>query len=163
MKLLSLLLLGAASLLAQIPDALKPPPTESLMLKALGRGKQIYECRGAAGKFEWVLETPQADLLDAQGKVIGRHFQGPTWQATDGSKVVGEVQQHANSPHAGAIPWLLLKAKSHEGAGTFARVTYIQRLNTVGGAAAPEGCDSGHAGKEIAVEYQADYYFYSAR
>jgi hypothetical protein len=162
MKTLALLFLGAGWILAQIPDALKPPASETLVLKALGRGKQIYECRGAAGKFEWVLERPQADLLDSQGRILGRHFEGPTWQAADGSRVVGEVQQHANAPHAGAIPWLLLKAKSHEGTGTFARVTYVQRLNTVGGAVAPEGCDAGHAGKEIAVEYQADYYFYSA-
>ena len=149
-----------------VPENLKAPATETVFLKALGKGRQIYLCQalpGNATKFDWVLEKPQADLLNAQGQRIGRHFEGPTWEAADGSKVVGEVQQRAPAPHAGAVPWLLLKARSHQGAGTFAGVTYIQRVDTVGGGAPVGGCDQFHAGKETAIEYQADYYFYTAR
>lgn len=79
-----------------------------------------------------------------------------------GGKVTGEVQQRAQAPRAGAVPWLLLKAKTAEGPGTLGRVTYIQRVNTMGGAAPVEGCDQAHAGKGVAVDYQADYYFYGA-
>ena len=166
-----LMILGAASIQAQVappqvPDSLKPPPSEAVLLRALGKGKQIYACQANpadAMKFEWVLEKPEADLLDAQGKKIGSHYEGPTWQATDGSKVIGEVQQRAQSPRAGAIPWLLLKAKTNQGTGVFARVTFVQRVDTVGGAAPADGCNSGRAGKELVIEYQATYYFYAAR
>lgn len=130
---------------------------------AFGKGKQIYACQPSPqdkAKFEWILEKPQADLLDGQGKRIGKHYEGPTWEAADGSKVTGEVQQRTQAPRVGAVPWLLLKAKTTEGAGAFARVTYIQRVNTMGGAAPAEGCDVAHAGRESAVDYQADYYFY---
>jgi hypothetical protein len=150
----------------QVPENLKPPATQVVVLKALGKGKQIYACQANPQdktKFEWLLEKPQADLLDANGQRIGTHFEGPTWQAADGSKVVGEVQQRAQSPRTGAVPWLLLKAKSTQGSGTFARVTYIQRVNTIGGAPPAEGCDQSRAGKEVAVNYQADYYFYAAQ
>lgn len=150
----------------QVPDGLKPPATEVVLLRALGKGKQIYACQANpsdAMKFEWVLEKPQADLLDAQGKRIGTHYEGPTWEAADGSKVIGEVQQRAQSPRAGAIPWLLLKAKTNQGKGMFARVTFVQRVDTVGGAAPADGCTSGRAGKELVIEYQATYYFYIAR
>jgi Protein of unknown function (DUF3455) len=150
----------------QVPENLKPPAGEAVLLKASGRGKQIYACQavpGNAARFDWVLEKPQAELLDARGKRIGRHYEGPTWEASDGSKVVGEVQQRAPAPHAGAVPWLLLKAKTTQGAGIFGRVTYIQRVGTVGGAAPAEGCDSSHTGREVAIDYQAEYYFYGPR
>jgi hypothetical protein len=70
-------------------------------------------------QFEWVFKAPEADLTGDKGERIGRHYGGPTWEANDGSKVVGEVLQRADAPRAGAVPWLLLKAKSNQGAGTF--------------------------------------------
>jgi hypothetical protein len=149
-----------------VPENLKVPGAESVVLKALGRGKQIYACQAAAAHpaiFQWVLEKPQADLLDERGKKIGRHYEGPAWEATDGSKVIGEVRERAKAPREGAVPWLLLKAKSTEGAGTFGRVTYIQRVDTVGGVAPAGGCDQSHAGAEVAIDYQATYYFYAPR
>ena len=39
-------------------------------------------------------------------------------------------------------------------------VTYIQRLNTVGGTAPTAACNAGVAGKKETVKYQADYVFY---
>ena len=149
-----------------MPESLKAPASQTVLLKATGRGKQIYGCRAGSGgpaKFEWVLKRPQADLFDAQGRKIGRHFEGPTWEATDGSKVVGEVLQRAAAPRPGAVPWLLLKAKTTQGTGLFGQVTYVQRVATVGGAAPASGCNQAHAGKEIAIDYHADYYFYAAR
>jgi hypothetical protein len=66
------------------------------------------------------------------------------------------------SPVEGAIPWLLLRAKSNEGAGALASVKYIQRVDTTGGVAPSAGCDAGHAGAETRVEYSANYVFYGA-
>lgn len=166
---MSLMACGAAA--AQIapppvPENLKVPDTEAVLFKALGKGKQIYVCSAKPGdgnEFAWALDRPQADLLGEVGHVIGKHYKGPTWEATDGSKVGGQVQQRANAPNANAVPWLLLKATSHEGAGAFARVTYIQRVDTVGGMAPAAGCDKSHAGAEASADYQATYFFYVAR
>ena len=144
---------------AQVPENLQVPGTETVVLKALGKGKQIYVC----GANAWVLDRPQADLYGEKGDVIGKHYKGPVWEATDGSKVSGRVQERANAPKANAIPWLLLKAASHEGAGTFAGISYIQRVDTEGGAAPAAGCDKSHAGAELAVDYQATYIFYGAQ
>lgn len=99
-------------------------------------------------------------MFDRHGKKIGRHYAGPTWEATDGSKVVGEFKNRAPSTDANAIPWLLLAGKKHEGYGIFSRVTSIQRLETVGGKAPAEGCDQSSQGKELRVPYTAVYYFY---
>jgi hypothetical protein len=162
---LSMALIGAP-VPPQVPANLKVPDTEIVLLKALGKGKQIYRCAASAnapGRFEWVLEKPQATLFNDRGDRIGTHFEGPTWLATDGSKVVGQVMQRADAPQSGAIPWLMLKAKATGGAGTFAQVTYVQRVATRGGVAPAGGCDSAHAGSESSVDYQADYYFYVPR
>ena len=153
----------AADFPPQVPENLKVPETEVVALKALGKGKQIYGCKAKADnplQFEWALLRPQADLFDGRGEKIGSHFEGPTWEEPDGSKVVGAVQQRANAPKGNAVPWLLLKAKSNQGNGLFGHVTYIQRVDTVGGAAPSSGCDKSSVGNEIQVDYQADYYFY---
>ena len=156
----------AATAAAQISENLKPPATEVVLLKALGKGKQVYACKakaGAQGQFEWVLDRPEAGLFGQDGAEIGKHYKGPTWEATDGSKVIGQVQQRADAPVSNAVPWLLLKAASNQGTGTFGRVTYIQRLDTAGGAPPVEGCDKSHAGAEASVDYQATYIFFQAR
>ena len=100
-------------------------------------------------------------MFDQSGARIGRHYAGPTWESADGSRVVGEVEQR--SAVQGAIPWLLLRAKSNEGTGVFASVKYIQRVDTVGGVAPSSGCDAAHADAEARVDYSANYDFYGAR
>ena len=137
---------------------------QKVLLKALGKGVQIYACEATAadpGKFEWTFQAPEAELTDGDGKNIGKHYRGPTWEANDGSKVVGEVLKKADAPRPGAVPWLLLKAKTNEGTGTFEKVTYIQRVNTEGGVAPVAGCDQAHINTEVRVDYKADYYFYT--
>jgi len=147
----------------QVPDNLKVPDGQAVLLKALGKGVQIYNCKARAddpSKFEWSFKAPEANLTNEHGEKIAKHYAGPTWEANDGSKVVGEVQKKADAPRPGAVPWLLLKAKSNEGTGTFARVTYIQRVDTEGGVAPAAGCDQAHVNTEARVDYRANYYFY---
>lgn len=150
----------------QVPDNLKVPDGQTVLLKGFGKGVQIYNCiakAGDPGKFEWNFKAPEADLTNEHGEKIAKHYAGPTWEANDGSKVVGEVQQKADSPRSGAVPWLLLKAKANEGIGTFAKVTYIQRVDTEGGVAAAAGCDQAHVNSEGRIDYKANYYFYVTR
>jgi len=145
------------------PEILRVPDGQKVLLKALGKGVQIYECKATAadlGKFDWTFKAPEADVTNKHGKKIGKHYGGPTWEANDGSKVIGAVLQKADAPRSGAVPWLLLKAKTNEGTGTFARVTYIQRVDTEGGVAPAVGCDQAHVNTEARVDYRANYYFY---
>jgi hypothetical protein len=93
---------------------------------------------------------------------MGQHYAGPTWEANDGSKVMGEVKAKADAPEAKTIPWLLLAARSHAGNGIFSQVNWIQRVNTVGGTAPTGGCDRAYQNREIGINYTADYYFYGS-
>lgn len=135
-------------------------PAKSPAIEAFGKGVQIYTCKASDGGFAWSLKAPEASLQDAKGQVIGKHFAGPSWQATDGSTVVGEPLNMSPSPDAGAIAWIVLHAKSHAGAGELANVQYIVRTRTEGGVAPADGCDAGHAGTEVRVPYSAVYLFF---
>jgi hypothetical protein len=129
-----------------------------------GVGVQIYRCRAGQddpARFAWALKEPEAELFDRSGNKLGRHYAGPTWEATDGSKVSGEVVARADSPDSNAIPWLKLSAKTTSGSGVFTSVRFIQRLHTVGGIAPVDGCTAAAADREVRVSYSADYWFYA--
>ncbi len=89
-----------------VPDALKTAATDTLAFAVHAKGFQIYECKPKkedATQYEWALKAPEADLFDEQGKKIGRHYGGPTWESIDGSKIVGELQAREPSPDKSAI------------------------------------------------------------
>jgi hypothetical protein len=142
-----------------VAQALSPPADQVLKLKLRGSGVQIYQCTDGAWKFQ----APEAKLSDESGRVVGKHYAGPTWESVDGSTVVGEVKAHDDGPDALAIPWLLLQAKSTTGDGMFSRVRSIQRLRTTGGKAPSKPCDAGNANQIERVPYTAQYYFYTAK
>ena len=139
------------------PPALKVPPNERLSLEAFASGVQIYEC---AATRQWVFKAPQAELADRDGKKIGTHYAGPTWEADDGSKVVGREKARENGRSAGDLPWLLLAATSATGGGTLGRTQSIQRMDTAGGMPPAGACAPGDVAR---VPYRATYYFYRRR
>ena len=129
-------------------------------------GVQVYECRakaGDAGAAEWVFIAPEAQLFDADGLPVGKHYAGPTWESNDGSKVVGAVKAKADAPDAGAIPWLLLATHSTGGSGAFANVTSVQRVATSGGVAPSAGCSTATIGQQARVPYKAQYTQYAKK
>jgi hypothetical protein len=118
-------------------------------------GVQRYRWDGNA----WIFVEPVARLFanDNYRGETATHSAGPTWESTSGSKVVAARDKGCNVDPT-AIDWLRLKAVSNEGPGPFARVTFVQRVNTVGGRA-PAAPGSG-VGALIDVPYTAEYYFY---
>ena len=151
------LAVSGCATVTEVPGNLKPTGNERLAMVVPAKGVQIYECRDA----KWVFVAPEADLFDRSGKLIGRHYAGPHWEATDGSRIVATVKSRSDAPQAGAIPWLLLSAKSAGSEGAFSRVTSIQRVSTTGGSAPAGGCAT--AGEKARVPYTADYYFFTPR
>jgi hypothetical protein len=147
-----------------VPERLRPSVGEVVAARAAAQGVQIYECKASAGDaYAWTLVGPDAVLTDEAGRELGRHYAGPTWEGADGSKVVGVLKEKADAPDGKGVPWLLLSAKSTTGAGTFAKVTSIQRVDTVGGKAPAQGCDVKSVGATERVPYRATYYFYAGK
>jgi hypothetical protein len=150
----------------QGPDSVRPPEGSVLKFKVLGTGSQLYQCQSTAdqpGQYEWKFQGPEAQLTDASGKVVGKHFAGPTWQWSDGSAVVGEVKARYASPDPSAIPWLLLNVKSTTGHGALSNVQSIQRSETTGGAAPVANCGAANVNQIERVPYTASYSFYTGK
>jgi hypothetical protein len=143
---------------ATVPAALVPPAGNSLSSVFKAKGVQVYGCTDA----KWILIEPAATLtgiaLSPAKAASALHFRGPSWQSPDdGSLVEGTSPVSAPSTTPNSIPQLLVTAKTSRGPGVFGGVTFIQRLNTVGGVAPATACT---AGTTTAVSYQAVYRFF---
>jgi hypothetical protein len=147
------LLVGPAT--AQVPDAIAAKG-ETPVLTVHAEGAQVYECKAdAGGKLSWQFREPIATLM-ADGKTVGRHYAGPTWEHVDGSRAQGKPAGRAPGATAADVPWLKLDAVDPHGPGVLAGVVTIQRINTKGGQL--EGaCEA--AGATRAAPYAADYVF----
>jgi hypothetical protein len=96
-------------------------------------GAQIYICaKNTAGALNWTFREPIATLLE-EGKTVGRHFLGPTWEFADGSHVVGAQVSEAPGKTAKDIPWLKLAVKEPPKSGLVTGATSILRIDTKGG------------------------------
>lgn len=149
-------LTAAALASAELPETIAAPG-ETLIATIHAEGAQVHECKpDFAGRLAWQFREPIATLL-VDGKTVGRHFAGPTWELDDGSVVAGKVVARAPGANATDIPLLKLAALPRHDRGSLAGATTIQRINTRGGMT--EGpCES--AGVLRSVPYSADYAFF---
>jgi hypothetical protein len=138
-----------------IPDAIAAKG-ETVVLTAHAEGAQVYDCKAVdGGKLAWQFREPIATLIE-NGKTVGRHYAGPTWELADGSRVTGKLAARAAGATPKDIPWLKLDALEPRGAGALTSVTAIQRINTRGGQL-DGACEK--AGDTFAAPYAADYVF----
>ncbi len=119
-------------------------------------GAQIYECKtDPHGDLVWTFREPLASLM-LDGRTVGRHFAGPTWEMTDGSRITGKVVAQAAAPSTDDIPWLKLEVSDRKGSGDLDGVTTVQRIGTIGG---KKSGPCPLAGELLAEPYAADYLF----
>ena len=175
MAVLLVLALASDGQVPIVPPNLKVPAGNELFFHVFARGFQIYRCTrdkadtnhpsADTNHLSWAFVAPAADLYTDSGYThpAGRHYAGPAWESTDGSKVIGAKLQQADAPDKNAIPWLLLRAASVVGSGIYSKVTFIQRVNTRGGNAPQTVPDQAHPGQEVQIPYTAEYFFYRAR
>lgn len=141
--------------LVGLPEAIQAPG-EQLIALLSAEGAQVYECKAAAdGKLSWSFREPIATLIE-NGKTVGRHYAGPSWELQDGSAVTAKVTATAPSRTEGAIPYLKLEVTERRGNGALSAATTVQRVGTIGGKL--EGaCERTGAFKS--VPYSATYIF----
>lgn len=148
-----------------VPSTIQVPDGNKVFLVGHAVGLQIYSCNATAAGYAWGFVAPRADVYDGNGNLVTTHFGGPTWQARDGSTVVGR-RVDGVTVDPGAIPWLLLSAASTTAGpdgGRLAGTSYIQRTATGGGLApAAADCNATTVGTTAEVPYTADYHFWKA-
>ncbi len=144
--------------LPAVCDQIAAPTDNKVVFHVFANGVQIYHWNGTA----WVFFAPEANLYsDANHHgLVGTHFatpNGPAWQMKSGSKVV-EQRVDGCTPDSSAIQWLLLRTVIEEGNGVLNGVSFVQRVNTVGGIA--PSTPGTTTGDEARVPYTAEYFFY---
>jgi hypothetical protein len=154
---------GARAEEPSVPADIAVPEGNRLFLAVHASGVQIYACNAANGTPAWA-GAPRANLYGDNGKLIGTHFAGPTWQAKDGSRVVAK-RDTGVTVDPSAIPWLRLSRVSSSAGSDgdrLAKTTFIQRTATTGGLqpAAAE-CTQSTLGTVVEVPYTADYRFWT--
>jgi len=147
-----------------VPEAIDVPPGSVLLFSSQAKGVQTYECQNG----QWAFHAPRALLFDPQShEPTANHYggidrgltPGPWWESLDdSSRIRAGKAVSAPSPNANSIPLLRLEVLERQGTGVFNPVSYIQRLNTVGGVGPTGGCQPG---AQRPVVYTADYYFYA--
>jgi hypothetical protein len=122
------------------------------------KGKQIYQCKPAAGGGYAFAQRDVAALLGGGilHSFVKPNSGTPQWVARDRSAVTGTVL--TKTPNGDRnIPELDLKAdRSGRHHGLLADTAEILRLNTVGGVAPTGSCTPGTV---VGVPYRADYVF----
>jgi hypothetical protein len=146
-----------------VPGDIAVPAGHKPFLVGHADGVQAYPCRVSGSGYAWGGSTPRATLVDDHGNAIVEHFGGPSWQATDGSLVVGSRDAGVTVDPT-AIPWLRLTAASTASGADGDRLTrtsYILRTSTTGGfPPAAADCNAGTVGTIVEVPYTADYTFF---
>jgi hypothetical protein len=149
-----------------VPAALSVPDGYLVKLKFNASGVQIYRCLPSTqntNQYNWSFIAPEAKLYSETGDVTGTHYAGPTWEVSDGRKVVGKLSAKTAASDGTSIPWLLLTATEEHADKGIDKIAFVQRLNTKGGSAPASGCSNEVANTEVRIPYSADYYFYAKR
>src|SRR4051794_30084219 len=124
LTLLAAALALSAAAEAQVPDAIAAAG-ETAVLTVHAEGAQVYECKAdQGGKLVWQVREPIATLM-LEGKTIGRHYAGPTWEHSDGSAVTAKAAARAPGVSQRDIPWLKLEATERRGNGVLANAATI--------------------------------------
>ena len=140
-------------------EQLAVPAGNEVAYKVYASGVQVYRWNGTA----WALFGPEANLFASANYRghVGTHYVGPTWESNSGSFVVSSGSTAIPcTPDPTAIAWLRLTAITTSGPGVFDGVTFIQRVNTVGGLRPTTPGTS--IGQEVKSPYTTEYYFYKA-
>jgi hypothetical protein len=131
------------------------------VLSLSARGVQIFRCENREGGPAWIFRQPEADLIDAEGRVVARHGANFSFEHSDGSRIIASVASFDEPPESGNLRWLLMTSKSF-GDGVLGGVTHVQRINTSGGMPPPQ-CDKSQLNRIVRVDFTADFVFYRPR
>ncbi len=89
-------------------SSIKAPSDREPVLQLSAQGVQVFRCEKRDGAFVWTFRQPDAQLLDAYGKVVGRHGANFSFEHVDGSRLVATIAAYDDAPKSADLRWLLL-------------------------------------------------------
>jgi len=165
-----------------VPANIEVPDGNVPYLVGHAVGTQNYVCTPgkSVGQVVWTLFTPEATLFNDSKEQLITHYFSPnpdegnrviraTWEDSRDTSTVWAKANAASTDaafvNANAVAWVLLEIVGKQvgptGGATLTGTTFIQRLNTVGGAAPATDCSlPTDIGNKAFVPYTADYFFF---
>jgi hypothetical protein len=140
---------------------IKAPSDREPALQLSAQGVQVFRCEKRNSGFVWVFRQPDAQLLDASGKLVGRHGASFSFEHNDGSRLTATIVSYDEAPNSADLRWVLMTTRSF-GKGAFDGITHAQRIRTRGGMP-PEKCDAAQSNQLLRVDFSADFIFYRAK
>ena len=143
-----------------IPAGIAVPAGNILAFQATGQGVLMYACPVTAAS----VDVPLIVVYNVnKTQTIGTHYaiNGELiWEDLLGNSVVAVPQAKIPSPN-GSAPWVLLKVQAHHGSGLgmLSNVTFIQRVNTMGGTPNAANCMGNNQAQE-SIPFATTYLFY---
>ncbi|MFP6560933.1 DUF3455 domain-containing protein [Paraburkholderia sp. B3] len=156
---------------ATLPGELRTDPDQTLDQVLVTRGDETWRCErddtdapGSAtatgGGLRWTQEGSAGTLVDRARQNVGTVLPGGYFVAYDGSFVKVQVERQSQVD-ANTLTWARYDARrdgSSPGSGRFARISSIERIDTVGGLPPEPYCR--HEGLRLLVPYSATYLLY---
>jgi hypothetical protein len=167
-----------------VPDGIEvDEPGNHAFLVGHAVGTQNYICLPSSSGFAYSLFTPEATLFNDDADQLITHFFSidpnpddngairATWESSRDTSTIWAAVVHSSLDERfvekGAVAWLKLQVVFAQagptGGDKLKETTFVQRLNTSGGAEPSTGCSSSaDVGRRAFVPYSADYFFYRA-
>ena len=162
---------GGHSSQRDLPKRERLPDGQRVVFRAHGSGSVTYECdvkEDALRTATWV----QSGSATLSGGTFGsntmRLTMGPgpgmVFDSSDGSSAAGSPASTQPSPRPALdMPYQLVKITGTRGRGILKEVTYVERVDTQGGAQPNRACTSSGSSSRETIRFEADYIFYGER
>ncbi|MDO9359888.1 MAG: DUF3455 domain-containing protein [Polaromonas sp.] len=148
-----------------LPADVRVPAGHQAVLEARASGELQYECQAikrAPFEYAWLPRDRSIELRDGSNSAIVLSRSGRSWVHRDGSQLaVREFVEVDNGPHS--LPFQRARVEPSTLSGALHNISYIQRINTVGGLPSVRNCSSAELGMRVQVPYEAEYVFWRAR
>lgn len=146
-----------------IPEPIRVPNGQEVVLDAQGRGSLLYECQAIKRtpfQYSWLLQSPGLKLEDSRGQTV-TYYPGTRsrWVHSDGSSVTSRERVEVAVSNQN-MPLMRAAAEASTGSGALTNVSYIQTLRTVGGVVAAPACTASSLGMRVVVPYESDFVFW---
>ena len=148
-----------------LPADVRVPAGHQAVLEARASGELQYECQAikrAPFEYAWLPRDRSIELRDGSNSAIVLSRSGRSWVHRDGSQLaVREFVEVDNGPHS--LPFQRARVEPSMLSGALNNISYIQRINTVGGLPSVRNCSSAELGMRVQVPYEAEYVFWRPR
>lgn len=159
--LLPFLLSSCASIQQEpVQKDINPPANVQPIMHLQASGEQIFRCVHDMKGWFWRFEAPNAYLFNpTNGQAVAKHGYRFSFVHNDGSQIVSSRITKIGASDGKNLADALFTVTARAHSGSFAKVSYVQRINAKGGIPQVK-CTPAREGQINRVPFEADFIFW---